>query len=176
MHKLSGQDTVLWVCQTTELTFLDANMEKQGNGTTSFPKPGSISGTITYYITDLPTYSSLAPCATRAVSEVVQQLSYSLCQSAPDALASCACYKNQNSAAISKQLVSSVNYECSSTASADVTSALGVFDFYCNAAGGKVVASGVTASGMRNFLLSGQSTCSFWVYGKVWFHQLTISQ
>jgi hypothetical protein len=120
-----------------------------GNGTTSFPTPGTISGTITYYITDLPQYSGLAPCATDAVSGVIQQLTYTYCQSAPNALASCACFKNQNSAALSKELESSVDYECSSTASADVTSALAVFDFYCSAAGGKAVASGVTASGMR---------------------------
>jgi hypothetical protein len=119
-----------------------------GAGTTSFPSPGSISGTVTYYITDLPTFNNLAPCAATAVSEVVQGLTETYCQSAPNALASCACFKDQNSVAVSSAIVSWVEYECSSTASADITSAVGVLNFYCSAAAGKVVATGVTASGM----------------------------
>jgi hypothetical protein len=119
-----------------------------GAGTTSFPSPGSISGTITYYITDLPMYASLAPCATSAVYEAVQGLTVTSCPPSPNALASCACFKDQNSAAVSSSLVSWVEYECSSTASADITSAVGVFNFYCSAAAGEVIATGVTASGM----------------------------
>jgi len=131
-----------------------------GNGTTSFPSPGSIPGTITYYITDLPTYNSLAPCAASAVSEVVLGLTETYCPSAPNALASCACFKNQNSAAISSAVVSYVEYECSSTASADVTSAVEVFNFYCEAAAGKVVATGVSVSGM--WIYSPAQSCYFY--------------
>lgn len=138
-----------------------------GAGTTSFPSPGSISGTITYYITDLPAFDSLAPCAATAVSEVVQGLTETYCQSAPNALASCACFKDQNSAAVSSAIVSGVEYECASTASADVTSAVELLNYYCSAAAGQVVATGVTASGMWIYLLFPAPPLFFIVNSKV---------
>jgi hypothetical protein len=137
-----------------------------GAGTTSFPSPSSIPGTMTYFITDLPTFGSLASCAATAVSDVVQGLTETYCQSAPNALASCACFKDQNSVAISSAIVSWVEYECPSTASADITSAIGVFNFYCNAAAGKVVATGVTNSGMW-IISSSQLSCYFIVISRV---------
>jgi hypothetical protein len=143
-----------------------------GAGITSFPSPGSISGTITYYITDLPTFNSLAPCASDAISEVVLGLTETYCPSAPNALASCACFKDQNSAAVSSAVVSWVEYECSSTASADITSAIGVLDFYCSAAAGKVVATGVTASGMW-IISSSQPSQYFYCQWRCWFPSLT---
>lgn len=106
---------------------------------------------MTYYITDLPTFQSLAPCAASAITEIFGSLTgyYGDCPSAPAALASCACTKDQNSAFVSSLFVYSVKEYCSSTASDDVTSALGVFNYYCSAAKGQVVPTGITASGKR---------------------------
>lgn len=51
------------------------------------------------------------------------------------------------SASVSSTLTSDVKYYCDSTASADISSALAVFDFYCSAVNGLVEAAGVTESG-----------------------------
>jgi hypothetical protein len=153
--RLSFQDIVKWVCEIVlprYYALITTNI-CLGAGKTSFPSPGSISGTITYYITDLPAFGSLAPCAATAISDVVLGLTVSSCQSAPNALASCACFKDQNSADVSSSLVSGVEYECTSTASADVTSAVELLNYYCSAADGQIVATGVTASGMWIYLL-----------------------
>jgi hypothetical protein len=54
-------------------------------GTTAFPSPSYLAGDVTYYITDLPSYSSLASCAQFAVSYPV--MAYGMydgdCPSAP---------------------------------------------------------------------------------------------
>jgi len=47
-----------------------------GNGTSSFASPSPLSGHVTYYITDLPAYSSLALCAQEAVSNPVLMQTY----------------------------------------------------------------------------------------------------
>lgn len=52
----------------------------------------------TQYITDIDPISSLAPCASSAVSYIVQKLTAKQCQSIPAALASCACTQCTNSA------------------------------------------------------------------------------
>jgi hypothetical protein len=49
------------------------------DGTTKFPVPSKPPGDMTYYITDLPGYSSLAPCAASGLNYAVQ--SVSICSS-----------------------------------------------------------------------------------------------
>jgi hypothetical protein len=118
-----------------------------GAGTTSFPSPSYLSGDVTYYITDLPTYSSLATCAQWAVSYPVFELANNDCPAAPLAMVSCACVKDQNSQAMSSQIASQIGENCGTTATDDVSSALGVFAYYCSAGKGLVTPKGVTASG-----------------------------
>jgi hypothetical protein len=55
----------------------------------------------------------------------LQQSAY-LCPSGPQALASCVCLKDGMLSEVSKTITSSVKYECSSTATEDVASALAV--------------------------------------------------
>jgi len=66
-------------------------------GTTAFPSPSYLKGDVTYYITDLPSYSSLATCAQFAVSYEVMSLGNDGgdCPSAPLGFVSCACVKDQ---------------------------------------------------------------------------------
>lgn len=84
------------------------------------------------YVTDLPVYSALAPCAQWAVSYEVQQLTQSECVAGVTALESCACTQDQNSAAVSSSIGSQVLFTCGKTASDDVSSASVVFSAYCN--------------------------------------------
>jgi hypothetical protein len=125
-----------------------------GNGTSVFPTPSFLPGVVTYYMTDLPNYSSMAPCAKSAMSYEMNNLINSLCPADPRAVVSCACAQDNNSGAFSAALVTEVKGDCGSTASADVSSALGVFDVYCSAGKGLVTPQGVTASGKysRNIL------------------------
>ena len=102
---------------------------------------------MSYYITDLPQYSSLAPCARDGLSYGVFANTYSLCPEGPQALASCACIKDGMSNFVSSVITSSVKYECSSTNTADISSALAVWNLYCSAARKEVVPEGITASG-----------------------------
>ncbi|KAJ9151171.1 TPR/MLP1/MLP2-like protein [Pleurostoma richardsiae] len=117
-----------------------------GNGTTSFPTPTDPPGHMTYYITALTQFAALAPCAASAVSQAVAYQTWDLCPDGAEALASCACIKESMSGSISNSVTSNVKYSCSSTASEDITSALSVFDFYCQAARAEVTAAGVTDS------------------------------
>jgi len=80
---------------------------------------------VTYFITDLPQFSSLAPCARSGLSSGVFANTYSLCPDGPQALASCACIKDGMSGYVSGAVTSSVKYECTSKA-ADISSALAV--------------------------------------------------
>ncbi|KAK3998371.1 hypothetical protein QBC44DRAFT_3592 [Cladorrhinum sp. PSN332] len=116
------------------------------SGTSIFPQASKPPGDMSYYITDLPQYSALAPCAASAIRYVVQSQTYDMCPSGPQALASCVCLKDGMTADILKTLTSSVKYSCSSTATEDISSAVAVWDLYCSAAGGKLTAAGVTAS------------------------------
>ena len=118
-----------------------------GNGTSSFPSTSALAGDVTYYITDLPQFSSLAPCAGSAVSYEVLSMTRNDCPAAPEAFVSCACVKDQNSLGISSGIASLVGQYCDSTASEDISSALSVFAYYCSAGHGKVSPTGVTASG-----------------------------
>jgi hypothetical protein len=117
-----------------------------GAGTTSFPTASALPGDVSYYITDLPSFSALAPCAAEGLSYVVQSQTNHDCPAAPRSLVSCACVKDKNSQALSSGISSMVVQDCGSTASEDVTSALGVFDFYCSAGKGLVTPQGITAS------------------------------
>ncbi|KAJ4293857.1 hypothetical protein N0V88_005371 [Collariella sp. IMI 366227] len=118
------------------------------NGTTSFPVPTNPPGDreVTYYITDLPQYSSLAPCAANALSYVINYQTNYMCAEGPQALASCVCIKEGMSNDVLKVLTSSVKSSCESTATEDISSAVAVFDYYCSAAQAKVTAAGVSAS------------------------------
>ncbi|KAK4034595.1 hypothetical protein C8A01DRAFT_38951 [Parachaetomium inaequale] len=116
------------------------------DGTTSFPVPSKPPGDMTYYITDLPGYSSLAPCAASGLRYAVQSQSAYLCPSGPQALASCVCLKGGMTNDVLKEITSSVKYQCSSTASEDVSSAVSVFNYYCSAAAAQVTAAGVSNS------------------------------
>ncbi|KAL5353032.1 hypothetical protein ACLOAV_001061 [Pseudogymnoascus australis] len=91
------------------------------------------------YITDLPAYSYLAPCAQSAVSYAVQGLTYTICPEGPSALNSCVCTKNQNSFVASSSLVEAVQSSCGSTHKADISSAQAVLAGYCK------LGSGVTS-------------------------------
>jgi hypothetical protein len=124
-------------------------------GTTVFPNPSRLPGDVTYYITDLPQYSSLATCAQYAVSYPVMSIGDldGDCPSEALGLVSCACVKDQNSQALTSAIISNAKEECGSTASAAVASALGVFAYYCSAGKGLVTPSGVTASGSTTFSL-----------------------
>ncbi|KAK4200813.1 hypothetical protein QBC40DRAFT_279197 [Triangularia verruculosa] len=116
------------------------------NGTSNFPKPTDPPGTMTYYITDLPQYQTLAPCAGSGLSYALQGQTRSLCPAGPKALASCACLKEGMTLEISREITSSVKLYCKSTATDDVSSALAVYNYYCSAAENKVTAAGVTNS------------------------------
>ncbi|KAL3962909.1 hypothetical protein ACCO45_004432 [Purpureocillium lilacinum] len=112
------------------------------NGTTSFAKPKSPPGDMTYHITGLPQFKSLNKCAQSGVSSAVfAQMSWN-CATGAQALASCVCLKSGMRGRVSSTLTSDVKAYCSSTATDDVTSAMAVFDFYCSAADKKVVATG----------------------------------
>lgn len=116
------------------------------SGTSSFPSAADPPGDMTYYIMDLPEYSSLAPCAYRALSYAVQYQTYYFCPEGPKALASCACFKDGVASDISSIVRSSVKYGCGGVATDDITSALSVFDFYCSAAKAQVTPAGITNS------------------------------
>ncbi|KND86297.1 hypothetical protein TOPH_09070, partial [Tolypocladium ophioglossoides CBS 100239] len=112
------------------------------NGTTSFAAPARPPGDMTYHITALPQFTSLRACAQSGVSYAVLAQTNSLCgSSGPQALASCACLKSGMLSRVSSTLTSNVKFYCESTATADITSALAVLDFYCSAAENKVVAT-----------------------------------
>ncbi|KAB5566538.1 hypothetical protein GE09DRAFT_738419 [Coniochaeta sp. 2T2.1] len=116
------------------------------DGTTSFPTPTNPPGDMSYYVTALTQYSSLAPCAASGLSYAVFSQTYDYCPTGPQALASCACIKESISGSVTSSISSNVKYSCSSTASEDVASAIAVFDFYCSAARAEVVAAGITDS------------------------------
>lgn len=110
-------------------------------GTTSFATPEGPPGDMTYYITALPQFKSLRNCAQSAVSVAILSQTSWLCGSGPQELASCACLKSGMSNYISSVLTESVKYACSNTATADMTSAVAAWDYYCSAAEKKVVAT-----------------------------------
>ncbi|KAI3324371.1 hypothetical protein HD806DRAFT_494897 [Xylariaceae sp. AK1471] len=94
---------------------------------TPFPSP---SITVSQYVTDLPAYQNLAPCAASGLSEVVLSMTNDKCQEDASLLAPCACDKNQNSLLASAQINTSVKWYCSSH-TLDISSAQAVFAGYC---------------------------------------------
>ncbi|KAK4249382.1 hypothetical protein C7999DRAFT_30116 [Corynascus novoguineensis] len=116
------------------------------DGTTKFPQPSDPPGDMTYYITDLPDFSSLAPCAASGLSYAVASQTYYLCPDGPQALASCVCLKAGMTNHVLKVITSSVKWRCDSTASEDVSSAVSIFDYYCSAAEAKVTPAGISVS------------------------------
>ncbi|KAI0593550.1 hypothetical protein F4775DRAFT_577532 [Biscogniauxia sp. FL1348] len=117
-----------------------------GNGTSSFPETTDPPGDMTYYISAMPEYNSLARCAQTAVSYGVLYQTADLCPAGPQALASCACLRDDMSKVITSIITSDVKVYCDDLASEDVTSALSVYEMYCSAAKGLVTPSGVTQS------------------------------
>ena len=75
------------------------------------------------YITDLPAFTSLAPCATSALGFAIQYLTGAKCPPGVSALQSCACSQDQNSAVLSSSISSDVLGSCGTTATEDVASA-----------------------------------------------------
>ncbi|VBB80131.1 Putative protein of unknown function [Podospora comata] len=116
------------------------------NGTSNFPKPTDPPGAMTYYVTDLPQFQTLAPCAASGLSYALQGQTRGLCPAGPKALASCACLKEGMTLELSREITSSVKAYCRSTATEDVSSAISVYNYYCSAAENKVTAAGVTNS------------------------------
>ncbi|KAK0672005.1 hypothetical protein QBC41DRAFT_38250 [Cercophora samala] len=116
------------------------------NGTSNFPKPTDPPGAMTYYVTDLPQFQTLAPCAASGLSYALQGQTRGLCPAGPKALASCACLKEGMTLELSREISSSVKLYCKSTATEDVSSAISVYNYYCSAAENKVTAAGVTNS------------------------------
>ncbi|KAM0449146.1 hypothetical protein ACHAO4_007808 [Trichoderma viride] len=111
------------------------------NGTTTFTEPPGPPGDMTYHITALPQFKSLRTCAQSGVASAILDQTDLYCATGPQALASCVCLKSGMSGIISSILTSSVKWNCDNTATADVTSALDVFAYYCSAAAKEVVVS-----------------------------------
>ncbi|KAK8085094.1 hypothetical protein PG997_006365 [Apiospora hydei] len=82
------------------------------NGTSSFPTPTNPPGDMTYYVTGMAEYASLAPCAQSALSSGVLSQTYDLCPPGPKALASCACIKEGMPGLVSAVITSGVSLEC----------------------------------------------------------------
>ncbi|KFH45408.1 hypothetical protein ACRE_037520 [Hapsidospora chrysogenum ATCC 11550] len=110
------------------------------DGTTSFPAPSSPEGDMSYHITALPQFQSLNQCAQSGLSSAVLKQSTWRCPSGVQELASCACFKAGAQPQVSSLISSRVTSFCDRSATADVASALDVFDYYCRAAAGDVVA------------------------------------
>jgi hypothetical protein len=125
------------------------------DGTTAFPSPAGPPGDMTYYITALPQYSKLVPCAQSGLSAALGPHSSELCPEGPQAMASCACLKSGMSQMALSLMSSSVKYYCESSASEDVVSVVSVFDFYCSAARKEVVATGVSESIGQSYATGG---------------------
>ncbi|KAI0164005.1 hypothetical protein GGR57DRAFT_272348 [Xylariaceae sp. FL1272] len=116
------------------------------DGTSKFPTTSDPPGDVTYYVTALEEFRSLAPCAQSAVSYDIQSQTYDLCPSGPEALASCVCLNDDMTRRISTEITSDVKYYCDSTASDAISSALAVYDLYCSAAKAETTLGGITES------------------------------
>ena len=84
-------------------------------------------------LTQITAAATLAACAATGLSAAVESITSAVPYLAgPEEQASCACLKNQNSLFLSQVIVSKVGAYCASTATDDMTSALGVFSGYCS--------------------------------------------
>lgn len=117
------------------------------DGTTSFPTTSDLPGSIRYYVTDLPDYSSLAKCAQSAVRQGIAIWTYDSCPEDPGQLASCICAKDGHSVIASRVITESVKHSCDTTATEDISSAIAVYERYCKAARGEIKPDGITAAG-----------------------------
>ncbi|KAM0260045.1 hypothetical protein ACHAQJ_002969 [Trichoderma viride] len=111
------------------------------SGTTTFTQPPGPPGDMTYHITALSQFKALRSCAQSGVASAVLDQTELYCATGPQALASCICIKSGMSGRVSSTLTSYVKWNCDNTATADVSSALDVFAFYCSAAEKEVVVS-----------------------------------
>ncbi|EXF82137.1 hypothetical protein CFIO01_00651 [Colletotrichum fioriniae PJ7] len=125
---------------TSGLAFYDAYCA-MNKGTTSFPQPSPPPGDMTYYMTALSQYSSLAACAQSGFSDAIYSLTRYQCPTGPQALASCMCLKDGVTNIVMSTVTSDIKWYCSSTATDDVSSAVAVLDYYCKAARNEVVAT-----------------------------------
>ncbi|EEY21754.1 conserved hypothetical protein [Verticillium alfalfae VaMs.102] len=94
----------------------------------TFDLPTPTANIVSEMITDMPLFSSLAPCAQSGLSIAVGRMS-DKCPEAENQYAPCICTRNENSAAISDVIKSSVSYNCENTH--DITSAQAFFAAYC---------------------------------------------
>ncbi|KAK1718936.1 uncharacterized protein CLUP02_00061 [Colletotrichum lupini] len=125
---------------TSGLAFYDAYCA-MNKGTTSFPQPSPPPGDMTYYMTALSQYSSLAACAQSGFSDAIYSLTRYQCPTGPQALASCMCLKDGVTNIVMSTVTSDIKWYCSSTATDVVSSAVAVLDYYCKAARNEVVAT-----------------------------------
>ncbi|CAK7222633.1 hypothetical protein SBRCBS47491_004925 [Sporothrix bragantina] len=116
------------------------------SGTSEFPAASYPPGDMSYYITDMPQYSSLARCAKDALSSAVMTNTYDLCPAGPQLLASCVCIKASMSSVVNSYITSNINWDCTSNDAADVSSVLSIFGMYCSAARNELTVSGITTS------------------------------
>ncbi|ROT36468.1 hypothetical protein SODALDRAFT_325798 [Sodiomyces alkalinus F11] len=117
------------------------------SGITHLPTPSSPPGDMPSHIAALDQYSSLLPCAQSAVSVAFRRQTSSLCPQGPQALASCICLRETKHSVVSTSVRSAASELCGSVLGegdpvrSAVRSAVAVFDFYCSAARGDVVAT-----------------------------------
>ncbi|KAL7940931.1 hypothetical protein V8C42DRAFT_202936 [Trichoderma barbatum] len=111
------------------------------NGTTTFTQPPGPPGDMTYHITALPQFKALRSCAQSGVASAILDQTAVYCATGPQALASCVCIKSGMSGRILSTLTASVKWYCDNTATAEVSSAMDVFAYYCSAAEKEVVVS-----------------------------------
>lgn len=104
------------------------------------------------YVTDLPIFTSLAPCAQYAVSYEVLGLTESACPKAVTALESCACSQDKNSASVASAIASGVLENCDTTATEDVASASAVFSKHA----ATYFSLGIFAANFQQLLQSGK--------------------
>ncbi|KAI6375393.1 hypothetical protein MCOR25_002960 [Pyricularia grisea] len=112
------------------------------SGTTAFPSPSPPPGDMTYFVTALPQFKSLASCPQYVVSSAISSQISQYCPRGVQALASCVCIKESMSPSVSSSISSNVKFSCSQ----ELTSALSVFDYYCSAARGEVKPTGISES------------------------------
>ncbi|KAI6298698.1 hypothetical protein MCOR33_005227 [Pyricularia grisea] len=115
-------------------------------GTTAFPVPSPPPGDMSYFVTALPQFKSLASCEQFVVSSAISSQISKFCPRGVQALASCVCIKESMSLFVSSSISSNVKFSCNPTANQALTSALSVFDYYCSAARGQVKPTGVSES------------------------------
>ncbi|KAI8676194.1 hypothetical protein NCS56_00506600 [Fusarium sp. Ph1] len=116
------------------------------SGKTSFPTASPPPGDMSYYVTNLPQYSSLETCAQLCVDIAAMYQTSTFCPGGPKALASCLCLKDSVSKAVSSTLSWEIKNRCHKNMLDNLSSANAVLDYYCSAAKGEVTATGIAVS------------------------------